>query len=105
VNEVQMDAGWETQLDVPIHALLDHLGNAVADDARANAPRRTGHLAASIGHEVVDNETARVTAGADYSAAVEEGHRIVAWGHDTHRMQPPQPFLRPALYKPRGGSL
>jgi len=37
-----------------------------------------------------------------YAAYVELGHRIVAWGHDTGRSKPPQPFLRPALYTVRG---
>lgn len=39
----------------------------------------------------------QVTVPADYAVYVHEGHRIVAWGHDTGRYAPPRPFLRRAI--------
>jgi hypothetical protein len=44
----------------------------------------------------------RVGSNLHYAAPVEEGHRIVAWGHETGKFQPPQPYLKPALYRRRG---
>lgn len=82
----------------------DHLGPAIRDDAKRFCPKRTGTLADSI-EDHLDGHTLIVSAtGSDeryYAAYVELGHRIVAWGHKTGRVQPPQPFLRPALYQQR----
>lgn len=104
MSNVEFVPGWEAMLDEPVHALLDEIGSEVAADASRYAPRQTGRLARSIDHEVT-GDTVRVTAHAPYAAYVEEGHRIVAWGHQTNKIEPPQPYLRPALYKPRGGAL
>lgn len=68
----------------------------VAVDAIENAPKKTGRLAASI--HAIGNE---VHATAPYAVPVELGHRIVAWGNETGKFQPPQPYLRPALFKRR----
>ena len=46
---------------------------------------------------------AEVEARADHAAPVEYGHRLVAWGHDTGRMVPPQPYARPAVSRAAPG--
>jgi len=100
VTRVEFVPGWEEHLAAPQAEMLERLGVDIEGDAKAHCPVDTGRLRESIGHEV-DGDTVRVTASAPYAAYVEEGHRIVAWGHDTGRVEPPEPFLRPALYKPR----
>lgn len=97
---IVFDPGWERNLDAPTAEMLERLGTGIEADAKAACPVRTGRLRDSIGHEV-DGDTVRVGSDLDYAGYVEEGHRIVAWGHDTGRFEPPNPFLRPALYKPR----
>ena len=84
----------------------DRLGPAIRDDAKRYCPKAGDDaLADSIechleGHELVISATGGH--GRAYAADVELGHRIVAWGHDTGRMEHPEPFLRPALYQERG---
>jgi hypothetical protein len=99
---IVFDPDWERHLDVPQAQLLERLGSDIETDAKAACPVRTGRLRDSISHEV-DGDTLRVGSDLDYAGYVEEGHRIVAWGHETGHFEPPNPFLRPALYKPRGG--
>lgn len=89
------------QLQAPIAEYMAKLGAVIAADAARYAPKRTGELAGSI-HPVVEGTTVRIVASAPYAAYVEEGHRIVAWGHNTGKIEPPEPFLRPALYQERG---
>jgi hypothetical protein len=98
---IVFEPGWEAHLDGDIPALLERLGVAIETDAKAAAPVLTGDLRDSIEHEV-DGDTLRVGSNLPYAAPVEEGHRIVAWGHDTGKFQPPQPYLKPALYRKRG---
>lgn len=98
---IVFEPGWEAHLDGDIPELLERLGVAIEADAKAAAPVLTGHLRESIEHEV-DGDTLRVGSNLEYAAPVEEGHRIVAWGHETGKFQPPQPYLRPALYRRRG---
>jgi hypothetical protein len=101
VTRIVFDSDWERHLDVPQAELLERLGTEIEADAKALAPVRTGKLRDSLYHTVEGDE---VTIGSDldYAGYVEEGHRIVAWGHETGHFEPPQPYLRPALYKPRG---
>lgn len=50
--------------------------------------------------------TVSITYGGDsapYAVFVHEGHRIVAWGHDTGRMQPPTKFLEQPLFDAKDG--
>jgi phage gpG-like protein len=100
-TRIVFEPGWEAHLAGDVPALLERLGEAIEADAKAAAPVLTGHLRDSIGHEV-DGDTLRVGSNLHYAAPVEEGHRIVAWGHETGKLQPPQPYLRPALYRRRG---
>ncbi len=63
----------------------------IADAAKTRAPRRTGKLAESIGHEVTETSGSavqeKIGAGVFYGGLVELGTR-----HN-----PARPFLRPAL--------
>lgn len=69
----------------------------IAMDAKAYAPRRTGAMADSI---AVDEANGHVTVDSP-GVFVEMGHDIVAWGHDEHRQEHPEPFMRPALFQER----
>jgi hypothetical protein len=77
----------------------DELEDASArlnERGQANSPVDKGNLRRS--HKVLpvnaDATEAGVEATADYAAAVHEGHRLVAWGRDTGRFVPPNPWLR-----------
>jgi hypothetical protein len=102
---IVFDPAWQSHVYAATDALFrDKLGPAIRDDAKRYCPKRTGTLADSIedhleGHTLIVSAT-----GSDeraYAAYVELGHRIVAWGHKTGRVQPPSPYLRPALYQQR----
>jgi hypothetical protein len=103
--KIVMDPGVQAHLDAATDDLFrDRLGPAIRDDAKRYCPVRTGDLRDSIedhleGHALIVSAT-----GSDersYASYVETGHRIVAWGVQTGRVQPPSPFLRPALYQER----
>ena len=102
---IEFDPSMGEHINAATDALFrDHLGPAIREDARRYCPKATGTLADSIedhleGHTLIVSAT-----GSDerwYAAYVELGSRIVAWGHKTGRVRPPQPFLRPALYTER----
>ena len=71
---------------------LDSLGGQVAARAAQLAPRRTGALAGSIGHEVV-SDGGEVVARVSFDSAHYYGFYVEV---GTSRMSA-QPFLRPAL--------
>jgi len=100
VTRIVFDPDWERNLDVPQAELLEKLGVEIEADAKANCPVDTGKLRDSLHHSVEGDEV-HIGSDLDYAGYVEEGHRIVAWGHETGKFEPPQPYLRPALYKPR----
>lgn len=97
---VVLDEGGLAAVAARVTADIARITEQVAADARAYAPVRTGELRESITASM-DGDTGVVRAGAPYALYVEDGHRIVAWGHETGRFQPPRPFLRPALYQRR----
>ncbi|WP_018502987.1 phage virion morphogenesis protein [Parafrankia discariae] len=80
------------------------LGPAILDDARRMVPVLTGALRTSLRIETY-RAVLRIGSDLPYAAVVELGiSRMV--GHSgrvwfMHRA--PQPFLRPALYRPRSG--
>lgn len=83
---------------------MDTLGPAIRDDAKRFCPKRTHALADSIERHLEGLTLIVSASGSDertYGAYVELGHRIVAFGNETGRVQPPQPYLRPALYQAR----
>jgi hypothetical protein len=54
-SRVQIDPGWEAQVDTAVETWFeDHLGPDISDDARRYCPVRTGALKASIEHHVED---------------------------------------------------
>lgn len=93
-----MDPDGLAQIDAAITRVKTKVIEQIAEDARRYAPKRTGHLAESIEAQPQND---RVVVHADYGVFVELGHHEVAWGHDEHRMAPPEPFMRPALYQER----
>jgi hypothetical protein len=103
VAVVIMDPDWQEHVFAAVDEyFLDDLGPRIRDLAKIKCPKRSGALADSIedhleGHTLIVSAT-----GSDertYAAYVELGHRIVAWGNATGRVQPPSPYLRPALFE------
>jgi hypothetical protein len=103
VARVVMDSGAMFRLEFAISEFLDtKIGPLIVGDARRYAPKRTGHLAESIGWDVY-GLTLYVYATAHYAAWVELGHRVYhpSTGEVGPEMVPEEPYLRPALYKYR----
>lgn len=100
MSEFSMERDWQRHLDGPIEAMEHVIGAEILADAVAYCPKKTGALAASLKLEV-SGRTFRISSDKDYAAPVELGHHLIAWGHDTHRFVPAQPYMRPALYKRR----
>src|SRR6266566_3289752 len=108
------------ELRALLEARMTVFRHRVAKYARDECPKQTRRLANTI---TVDGE--RITAGGptdvaapgytrkdgtevpgkdytysvNYAAAVEFGHLIVAWGHDTGRFHPPDPYMRRGLQR------
>lgn len=91
--------------------LLDRVSGQVLDDVlRACPVSATGSNGNPPGYlrdhqrRAVEGDTARVGSDVDYSVWVEDGHRVAyrnAHGEKvyTGEVVPPQPFLRPAIYR------
>lgn len=109
-TEWREEEGWHDNIVALGSDLLDnHIGPAILTDMVLGVPVDTGDLRASLDKGLVAPDLLRVgSKDVDYAAAVEEGHRIVYKDRttgeivDTGRIQPPQPFMKPALYKKRG---
>src|SRR5690242_20119554 len=105
--EYRAEPGWHTHIERLARDLLERVADDVLDDAQRIVPIDTGRLLMSLGMEI-RGTTARIgSRDVDYSVYVELGHRIVYRDRntgelvDTGRVQPPQPYLRPALYRVR----
>lgn len=97
---------WREQIAADVRELFGRLVGEIRDDAEAGAPVDTGNLRASVDSEI-NGDTARIGSDLNYALYVEEGHRVAYRGPDgetvfTGDVVPPQPFLRPALYRKRG---
>jgi phage gpG-like protein len=87
-----MAADWEAVLyEAVVDPAMEQLGRAIAFDAAAIALVRTGALKASVYFQLVDHE-AHIGATAPYARYNEFG--TSKWAG--------RPFLRPAIYRPRG---
>lgn len=100
------EPGWRERIAADVRELLGKITGEVLEDAKALCPVDTGHLRDSLSSEVEGN-TSRVGTELNYALYVEEGHRIAYRGadgevHYTGGVVPPQPFLRPALFRRRG---
>lgn len=67
--------------------------------AMVEVPVRTGQLQKSqlLNPASVSSLSAEVYTEKEYAVPVHEGHRIVAWGHDTGRFQPANPWMQRAV--------
>lgn len=97
---------WRERVAADVRALLEQVTGEVLVDAKALAPVDTGKLRDSLSSEV-EGMTGRVGTDLNYALYVEEGHRVAYRGadgetHFTGDVVPPQPFLRPALFRRRG---
>lgn len=100
------EPGWHEHAATAGHDVLSRIAHEVLADAKVLAPVDTGRLRESLKAEV-SGDTARVGSNVDYAGYVEEGHRVAYRGadgavHYTGAVVPPQPYLRPALFRERG---
>lgn len=102
--------GWQAHVAVAKRNLLEtELCPAILADMVGGVPIDTGELRDSLDFEVIGDDIGRIgSRDAKHSAPVEEGHEIVYRGADgekvhTGRMVPAQPYMKPALYRKRGG--
>lgn len=100
------DGNWRERIAADNRALLARITGEVLVDAKAGAPVDEGTLRDSLESEV-RGETSRIGTNENYGIYVEEGHRVAYAGPGgetvfTGDVVPPQPYLRPALYRQRG---
>lgn len=103
--EYREEPGWKERINADVQAMFGKLVGEIRDDAEAGAPVDTGNLRASVDSEI-NGDTARIGSNLNYALYVEEGHRVAYRGadgevHFTGEVVPPQPYLRPALYRKR----
>jgi phage gpG-like protein len=103
--EYHADPDWHSHVETAAQDWFRRIVGEVESDAKALAPVDTGALRASISSEI-SGDTARIGSNLDYSLYVEEGHRVAYRGadgttHYTGEVVPPEPFLKPALYRKR----
>lgn len=101
------DPDWRERIAQDMRDLIDRLSGEILADAQAACPVDTGHLRESL-KRGIEGTTARIGTDLNYGLYLEEGHRVAYRGadggtHFTGDVVPPQPFLRPALYRQRGG--
>lgn len=107
--EVRAEQGWHEHVRAFGRDWLDNkIGAGILADMKAGCPVDTHKLVDSLDKEIVDDYTLRVgSTDVEYSTYVNEGHRIVYRDRntgekvDTGRIQPPQDFMRPALFRER----
>ncbi|MHB1956706.1 MAG: hypothetical protein ACYCOU_23525 [Sulfobacillus sp.] len=100
---VTMELGAIAEIHAAVDVFLDdRLGPLIVEDAKRYAPKRTGEMASTIFHTVLDG-VLYIVSPAPYSAWVELGHRVFHphTGIVGPEAVPEEPFLRPALYKYR----
>lgn len=78
---------------------LENGGMELLIVAQEECPVDTGNLRRNhkLGEPNANATEIEIVADTDYSLPVHDGHRIVAWGHDTGRYQPANPWLRRAI--------
>lgn len=110
MGEFKETPGWQAHVAVAKRNLLEtKLCPAILADMVGGVPIDTGELRDSLDFEVIGDDIGRIgSRDAKHSAPVEEGHEIVYRGADgekvhTGRMVPAQPYMKPALYRKRGG--
>jgi HK97 gp10 family phage protein len=82
--------------DAGMKAMLQRVGDAVASDAAAGAPKATGEMAASI-HAVVDSDSD----GTHVNISWDRDHFYGLFAEVGTSHQSARPFLRPAVEKRR----
>jgi hypothetical protein len=102
--------GWQARLAPEKRKLLqEKLCPAILADMVGGVPVDTTKLRDSLDFEVIGDDVGRIgSRDVEYSAYVEDGHEIVyvdASGEKvrTGRMVPPQPYMKPALFRKRSG--
>lgn len=101
------NSDWREQIAADVRGMFSKLVGEVLEDAQAMVPVDTGHLRESLSSEI-RGDTARIGSDLNYALYVEEGHRVAYKDPKTGEtvftgdIVPPQPYLRPALYRRRG---
>lgn len=110
MGELRESPGWQTHVVAAKQDLMKtKLGPAILADMKGGCPVDTTRLVDSLDFEVIGDDLLRIgSRDVDYSAYVEEGHEIVyraQSGELVHTGQyvEAQPYMKPALYRKRGG--
>lgn len=103
--EYVSEPSWRDHVAELRRHILDKVSQGILEDAVVACPVRTGHLKSSLRREVGE-ASAQIGTDVDYGGYVEMGHRVAYRGRDgqkhfTGTVVPPQPYLRPALYRTR----
>ncbi len=93
-NDWRIDPSWELSLQKVSEDILERLGDDILADALRYAPVDTGRLRSSLIAEVSGGELRVGSIDCKYAVYQELGTRHM----------PPQPYLQPALYRPRSVS-
>lgn len=101
------ESGWHDKLRASqIRPWFEDLVGEVETDARRGAPVDTGALQASISSSI-EGDVGRIGSPLEYAPYVEDGHRVAYRDSETGEtvftgeVVPPQPYLRPALFRRR----
>ncbi len=114
----RIETAWPKHLNMVRDDLMEKLGEEILEDAKRYCPVNTGRLRASLFAEVEDGELRVGSRDVKYAQMVEFGTRphvikprnkqALSWpgaAHPVAQVNHPgtqaQPFLRPALHKPR----
>lgn len=103
--EYRPNPGWHDEIDAPVMQWFERIILDIGTEAEAIAPVDTGALKQSIRVDRQGN-VGIIGSDLDYSVYVEEGHEVAYRGadreiHYTGDVVPPQPYLKPALYRAR----
>lgn len=112
--QVVEDGDWRERIRDDLVAMMSRLGDGILIDAEAACPvsrdgsngNPPGHLRDSL-RKAQQDTTVRVGTDLNYGLYVEEGHRVAYRDQQTGevvftgKVVPPEPYLRPALYRER----
>jgi hypothetical protein len=88
---------WDSKVSAE---LFDYVGRAAVQEMQGLAPVDTGTLKAGIKFVKATNNTAQIVCEADYSAAVDQGHRTRG-----STFVPANPFFSSVIGRLAGGDL
>lgn len=87
---------------INVSAVVKHVAEDVAEDARRVVPVRSGDLRSTIRVEDAGENRSRVVAGGQHGAMTGRPVNYAGYVELGTRYMDPQPYLKPSLYRWRG---